>query len=284
MAKGVETKRPDASTAEYLSEAQLNSLLGYVKGKAELARKKGTTRAIFDELIILLLVNTGLRARELCNLNIADVPTSHGRNAIWVRDSQGNVTRAVDVDAETARSIDRFVRLYRKGAKPEEPLLISERGNRLIYISLYSKVRNIGQKAGIERLHPYMLRRTYLVRLYERERDLRLVQMQGGHARPATTAMYAIPNSKTHKRAAKSTGMVKPPGADPTSASDKQPASADYSAPKQPVIEQLACDGAGQVAACEACGKPVPRSDATRIDSGQILCADCLREIRKGYA
>jgi len=284
MAKKVETNRPDASSAEYLSEAQLNRLLGYVKGKADLARKKGTTRAVFDELIILLLVRTGLRAKELCNLTIADVPISHGQNAIWVRDRQGNVARAVDVDAETARSTDRFVKLYRKGAKPEQPLLVSERGNRLIYMSLYSKIRNIGQKAGIGRLTPYMLRRTYLVRLYDAERDLRLVQMQAGHARLATTAIYAIPNRKTDKRAAKNSGLVEPAAADPTFAPDKRLVPADYSAQKKPVVEQLAGEGAGQPAACDGCGKPVLQSDATRIDSGQILCADCLREIRKSFA
>jgi len=40
-----------------------------------------------DELIVELLVNTGLRASELCNLNIGDLPIKHGKDCIWVRDS-----------------------------------------------------------------------------------------------------------------------------------------------------------------------------------------------------
>ena len=57
---------------EFLSETQLKKLLRYVTEKANLARQNGTKRPIVDELIILLLVETGLSASELCNLNIAD--------------------------------------------------------------------------------------------------------------------------------------------------------------------------------------------------------------------
>ena len=38
------------------------------------------TRGVFDELIVELLVNTGLRASELCNLNIGDLPIKHGKD------------------------------------------------------------------------------------------------------------------------------------------------------------------------------------------------------------
>lgn len=230
---------PDATAGKYLSEAQLKKLLQYVKDKADSARQKGNTRAVFDELIILLLVDTGLRAGELCNLNIADLPTSHGQNAVRVRDADGNVTRAVDISPRTTMCLERFVSLYRKGAKPNEPLLISERRKRLIYMSLYSKLRNIGRKAGIGTLHPQILRRTYLITLYNREQDLRFVQTQAGHASPATTAMYAKPNQVP-----------------PSSQSDRQ------------------------IKICEACGSPIEPAAAVKIDSGQILCPDCLNQLR----
>ena len=72
MTKRSKTEIGAAVPGRYLSEAQLKKLLLYVSEKANLARQRGTTRAIVDELIILLLVNTGLRASEVCNLNIAD--------------------------------------------------------------------------------------------------------------------------------------------------------------------------------------------------------------------
>ena len=192
MAKRAKAQRNVATPADkHLSETQLKKLLRYVKNKADLARQRGTTRAIIDELIILLLINTGLRAGELCTLNIRDLPVEHGENAIWVRDAKANVTREIEITSKTAMYLERFVKLYRKGAKPAQPLLTGERGRRFIYMSLYSKVKRIGENAGIGRLHSQMLRHTFLVRLYNVERDLRFVQNQAGHASPKTTAIYA---------------------------------------------------------------------------------------------
>jgi len=192
MAKRAKIKRNEQTPAnKYLSDVQLEKLLQYVKNKADLARLRGTTRAIIDEVIILLLVDAGLRASELCCLNIRDLPVEHGENAILVRDAKGNVTRDIRITLKTAARLERFVKLYRKGAKPVQPLLISERGRRLSYMSLYSKVKRIGANAGIGRLYPQILRRTFQVRLYNVEQDLRFVQNQAGHASPKTTAIYA---------------------------------------------------------------------------------------------
>jgi integrase len=89
---------------------------------------------------------------------------------------------------------------FKRPLTPKEPLLMSERGKRFIYMSLYSKIKKIGKKAGIGKLHPHMLRHTYLVRLYNVEHDLRFVQDQAGHASPTTTAVYAKTNSAARKR------------------------------------------------------------------------------------
>ena len=185
---------------KYLSDDQLKTLLRYVKDRADLARQRGSTRAIVDELIITLLINTGLRASELCSLNIGDLPAAHGKEAIWIRNGKGKVSRAVEVSPKVVQKLNRFVKLYRKGAEAKDPLLISERGKRFIYMSLYSKIKKIGEKASLSKLHPHMLRHTYLVRLYNVEHDLRFVQDQAGHASPTTTAIYAKTDNKARKR------------------------------------------------------------------------------------
>ena len=76
---------------KYLSEAQLKRLRQYVKDMADLARQRGSTRAIIDELVIELLVNTGFRASEVCQVNIGHLPMSHGKGAVWVRDGKDNL-------------------------------------------------------------------------------------------------------------------------------------------------------------------------------------------------
>lgn len=77
---------------------------------------------------------------------------------------------------------------------------VSRSGKRMIYRSIYEKMKKLGQKSGIGKLHPHMLRHTYLTRLYNVEHDLRFVQDQAGHASPTTTAIYAKTNNKARKR------------------------------------------------------------------------------------
>ena len=98
------------------------------------------------------------------------------------------------------KRLDRFIKLYRKNAKPDEPLLISTKGKRVIYRSIYEKIKKLGKKSGIGQIHPHVLRHTYLTRLYNVEKDLRFVQDQAGHASVTTTAIYAKTNSKARKR------------------------------------------------------------------------------------
>ncbi len=193
-------KRGGLAPDKYLSEAQLKKLRQYVRDKADLARMRAGSRGVIDELIVELLVNTGLRASELCNLNIGDLPARHGKDCIWVRDGKGKVSRTVDISEKLKKRLDRFVKLYRKGARAKSALLVSERGDRIIYRSIYAKVKRIGEQAGIGKLHPHMLRHTYLTRLYNIEKDLRFVQDQAGHASPTTTAIYAKTNNKARKR------------------------------------------------------------------------------------
>ncbi len=185
---------------KYLAEEQYKKLRRYVREQADLARQRGSQRAVTNELIIEVLIDSGLRAMELANLSVRDLPTAHGKDCIWVRDGKGHVSRSVDIPDRLKQHLARYVRLYRQHSPPEYPLLTSQASGRLCYQTIYDRIRRIGQKAGIGHLHPHMLRHTYLTRLYNIEHDLRFVQDQAGHASPTTTAIYAKTNNDSRKR------------------------------------------------------------------------------------
>lgn len=276
-----EAEEGGVSPSEFLSDAQLKKFLLYVTKKANLAKRKGTTRAIIDELIILILVGSGLRAKELCNLNIGDLPSNQNENTILVRNIQGNISRLVEITPELSKCIAMFVKSYREGANADEPLFLSERGKRFIYMSLYSKVKRIGEKAGIGRLCPRMLRHTYLIRLYQYKQDLRFVQKQIGHANRKTTAMYVRISNDNEQRVKKM---------DNTDASaitsiedfDIQAMNTLFKLHKTIAHERTNYPKSSQqIVTCEACGASILVEYSTMIDSGQILCPDCLHELRK---
>ncbi len=263
-----------------LTNDQLQTLLRYVKNRADQARRKGTTRAIVDELIVLLLVNTGLHASELCNLCIADLPIEHSENAIWVRDAKGDVVRTIVIDSKMSKCLERFVRLYRKAANPDQPLIINERGKPISYMSVYSKVKRIGEKAKIGKLHPHVLRCTYLVRLFFNNKDLRFVQEQSGHSSPKITAFYAKMASDLLQDEATSDNVSSSVKA--TGVSHDRPIPVEFSSQKT-INKKESCylDESQKIVTCEACNNPILAGNGTKIDSGQILCGDCLKELRR---
>lgn len=264
----------------YLSEAELEKLFSFIREKAELARRRGGTRSVVDEIIIELMLNTGLRPSELCNLNIADLITEHGRKTIRVRDVSGNVLRDVDVTGDIVEHVRRFVRICRKKAKPGDPLLVSERGTRFSYMSLYNKIKRIGRQAHIENLHPRILRCTYVVKLYNSEQDLQFVQQQAGHASPRTTAIYAIAASHHDLP------VVSPDQADSGTTEQTHCSNGQVMTEKHTVErttkhkETIPVESFQQIEKCEACAKAIVAGDGIRIDSGQILCSGCLKELR----
>lgn len=205
-------RRGGLAPDKYLSEKQIERLLCYLHDR----KLSGSQRAAINEFIVIMLLYSGLRAEELLALRLEDLPCYHGKDVIEVIDGKGDIDRAVEIPDWLSNRIDEFVKDYRRGAKPGSVLIPSEAGFRrvnirkirrvngrcfeqsnierscrMIYHSLYNKLRRIGIQAGIGKLHPHMLRHTFLTRLYNVQQDLRFVQDQAGHYDPKTTAIYA---------------------------------------------------------------------------------------------
>jgi hypothetical protein len=150
-------------------------------------------------------------------------------------------------------------------------------------MSVYSKVKRIGEKAKIGNLHPHMLRCTYLVRLFDDKKDLRFVQEQAGHANRKTTTLYAKMTIDSEQQVeaisnADSSAVKSDGDSDDSRVSGKYSLSEKISHRETGYI-----DGSRKILTCEACGKSIPAGAGTRIDSGQILCNDCLKELRSMY-
>jgi len=234
---------------KFLSEEEVKKLLSYINSQADSARKKGSSRAVIDEIIVLLLIYAGLKPDELCKLRIEDLPLIHGENSILIYNA-GEVVRKILIPSELSDLLKRFVILYRKQAKPKDPLLQSERGNPFSYMSLYNKVRRIGKEAGISKLSPSMLRHTYILQLYESEQDLRYVQEQTGYGSLRTVAKYVMKEGNQRKShvGKSSVGLT-----------------------EQTAIKRR-CKNLEQTLACEACGRNIIKGGGKRIDSGQLIC------------
>jgi integrase len=260
------------------TEKELSLLLAHITDRADRARRTGTTRPIVDELLVFLLLDAGLRPREICALTLRDVLARCGRTGLCVGEGHGARVRTVEVPKRVDKALARFARFHRRGAQPTDSLLLSERGTPLSYMSLYSKIHRIGREAGLAKLSPGALRFAFLRRLYSKEQDMRYVQEQVGHAHLKTTARYvraltqrqetaspALSNGPAHRK-------ERPEYRDTTEAPPCDPLGPGPGVPGSPAH----ADGL-----CESCGRSVAAGEGTHIDSGQLLCPDCMGDLRE---
>ncbi|MFH0981844.1 MAG: site-specific integrase [Planctomycetota bacterium] len=172
---------------KYLSAEQLAQLREYARAEC---RRLGSRRAATDLLLVEVLCLSGLRAGECCNLALRDLPCTHKKLMLEVRDGKGKVSRAVHISQALADQLAEYVSAYRPGAGPEEPLFLGCHEAALRYRTLFEKIKRLGRACGLK-LHPHMLRHSYGTWLYGIEHDLVFVRDQLGHANVRTTEKYA---------------------------------------------------------------------------------------------
>lgn len=113
-----------------------------------------------DEAILGLLRDTGLRARELVKIDLAEVDL---REQSILAHGKGGRDRYVGYSDRTAVALDRYLRARRKssGAADEPALLISVYGGRFSYAGLYRMLGIRAEKAGLPHINPHMFRRMF---------------------------------------------------------------------------------------------------------------------------
>lgn len=140
-----------------------------------LAATEGSVDPLRDKAIILVLVDTGVRASELCGLTVGDLDG----NRLMVRNGKGGKDRPTFIGECTKRAVGDYL-ATRSGAAPSEPLFASlDGGGALSYDGLKQLIERLGLRAGVQ-VHAHALRRTFAVESLRAGCDLvRLARMMG---------------------------------------------------------------------------------------------------------
>ena len=133
-----------------------------------------------DRALIDFLLSTGIRVGELVRLNIDDIDFSERECVVY---GKGDKERKAYFDAKTSAL---FVSLN----KPHSRL--TESGVEL-------RLREMGKKLGVEKVHPHKFRRTMATRAIEKGMPIEQVQKILGHEQIDTTLRYAMVNQNNVK-------------------------------------------------------------------------------------
>jgi integrase/recombinase XerD len=134
-------------------------------------------------LAVLLGLN-GLRVSEACAANIEDLGFERGHRTLQII-GKGNKPAGIPLVPRTARTIDLAV-----GERVCGPILVRHDGGRLDPRTAHRWVRAIGRRAGLDRIHPHMLRAAFIMAALDAGVPLRDVQIAARHADPRTTTIY----------------------------------------------------------------------------------------------
>jgi site-specific recombinase XerD len=151
------------------------------------AAAKKSRQAGRDEAIVAFLVDTGVRASELCALRFSDFDITAKRATV---EGKGGKTRPVYFGRITARALWQYLR--DEGREIDEPLFQSERGDALTRSGLQQLVERLAIAAKIAgvRASPHTFRHTFAISFLRSGGNQFSLMSLLGHTNLQMTARY----------------------------------------------------------------------------------------------
>ena len=149
------------------------------------ARRTGHSRR--DEAIILFLLDTGLRASELCGIRRADLDFQNRRCNVL---GKGNKRRGVPFGKVATKALWAYLKDDPRDA--DDPLFLSASGDALTRSGLLQIFERLGQASRIEavRCSPHTLRHTFAVEYLRAGGNVFALQQILGHTSIQMTNRY----------------------------------------------------------------------------------------------
>lgn len=176
---------------KWLDRRQQMSLCRQLERETGSARSEaGQRQAIRDRAAICLLLNTGLRIGELCDLELGDLELSERKGMVQVREGKGQKARKVPLNRTARASLRAWLERRPEGGGK---VFKGKRGEDLTSHGLRRRLEDIGRRAGLEAT-PHHLRHTFAKNLVEAGVSLEKVAMLLGHSNLNTTRIYTVPS------------------------------------------------------------------------------------------
>lgn len=203
MADGVKAKhvlrqvpRPDAHSLPMapFSEDEVRRMLAAAKvmrawsrrTQAHVDGKRPT--AARDGAMLLVLLDTGLRVSELCDLQIKHLDRATGR--LVVEKGKGGKGRTVFLGQAAQRAVWRWL-VSRSDVKPGDWLFGSSRGGKLQRQAVRMMIVRTGERAGVTGATPHRFRHTFAINFLRNGGNIAALQEMLGHSTLEMVRRYA---------------------------------------------------------------------------------------------
>lgn len=155
-----------------------------------------------NRAIIMLLIDTGLRASELCSLSMKDVDLKSGHIKAY---GKGDKERLLNISGRTRSAIWKYISSI-QDPRPDDPLFLSRGGRRLGREELAHTIHAIGKRANIDGpVHPHRFRHTFAIMYLRNGGDVYTLQKYLGHSTMEMVRRYLalaqVDMDTAHRRA-----------------------------------------------------------------------------------
>jgi integrase/recombinase XerD len=161
-----------------------------------------------DRAIVLMLLDTGLRASELCSLRIGDIDQANGQ--ITIRSgsgggAKGGKGRVVFLGKITRQAVWRYLSKREDRKDEEAPFFLGKFQHPINAGSLRLLLVRLGNKAGVQKCHPHRFRHTFAITYLRSGGDIFTLQALLGHNSLDMVRHYAaiaqLDIEQAHRRA-----------------------------------------------------------------------------------
>lgn len=148
-----------------------------------------------DLAIIDMLASMGMRVGELVHLNIEDIDFENRECVVL---GKGSKERPVYFDARTKIHLKNYLE-SRNDNNPALFVSMLKPYNRLKISGVEIRLRKLGRKIDITKVHPHKFRRTLATRAIDKGMPIEQVQRLLGHSKIDTTMQYAMVDQENVK-------------------------------------------------------------------------------------
>ena len=190
----VEAPRPEKPVIVPFTRDDVRALLGACARSREFGRRgkrvsdRSRATAGRDKALIYLLVDTGMRASELCELRIVDVDLRNRRARVR---GKGNKERLLPFSVDTSRVLWRYIAQERGAATMGEPVFVTHDGSALNRLALLTLLKRLGERAGVPDCHPHRFRHTFAIEYLRNGGNVLALQEMLGHTTLEMVRTYA---------------------------------------------------------------------------------------------
>ena len=152
-----------------------------------------------DALLFMVGIYSGLRVSDIIKLRVRDVK---GKDRVTVKETKTGKEKILKINSMLRKEIA----VYIIGKKDYEVLFKSPRGiNKPISRQqAYNIINNAGKHFGLERIGTHTMRKTFGFHIYQKTKDITLVQKLLNHSSPEFTLAYIGMTQKTMEDAVES--------------------------------------------------------------------------------